>query len=223
MIRIFYLTCASLLLGLNLQTANAADIKPCVGNSEYYEALEPCTNLIENHDNGSDKLSQSELIWVINSRGRAWHWHGEYDNLSKDIDRTLSIDPNNVSTLYNRYLLRDENEEWELSLSDITKVTEGNYGDMADNLYERAQTYNALDRYEEAIVDLDKALKINSNDPYIYYTRSVAHLELENYELGISDLTKFIAAYPEDDDAYYDRAYAYRDIDEYEKMMVDAK
>jgi tetratricopeptide (TPR) repeat protein len=51
----------------------------------------------------------------------------------------------------------------------------------------RAHIYNELGKEEEAIADLDEAIKLNP-EPYIYwYTRAISHHDRGEYELAVQD------------------------------------
>jgi tetratricopeptide (TPR) repeat protein len=63
--------------------------------------------------------------------------------------------------------------------------------------------------YEDAVIDLSKAIELSPADAGYYYRRCFAYFELENYSLAIDDCTQCIFLNEEYDICYYDRARAY--------------
>ena len=83
------------------------------------------------------------------------------------------------------------------------------YGYDADLLEGRADTYDEMGLYDNAIADINKALEIcNERDqPYFYARRSEIYRYAGNYEASIDDISKFIDRYPTDAYGYYARGW----------------
>ena len=83
------------------------------------------------------------------------------------------------------------------------------YGYDEDLLEGRADTYDEMGLYDNAIADINKALEIcNERDqPYFYARRSEIYRYAGNYEASIDDISKFIDRYPTDAYGYYARGW----------------
>ena len=83
------------------------------------------------------------------------------------------------------------------------------YGYDPDLLEGRADTYDEMGLYDNAIADINKALEIcNERDqPYFYARRSEIYRYAGNYEASIDDISKFIDRYPTDAYGYYARGW----------------
>ena len=83
------------------------------------------------------------------------------------------------------------------------------YGFDADLLEERANTYDEMGLFDNAIADINKALEIcdERDRPYFYARRSEIYRYAGDYKSSISDITKFIDRYPTDAYGYYARGW----------------
>jgi tetratricopeptide (TPR) repeat protein len=59
-----------------------------------------------------------------------------------------------------------------------------NYGEANGDIHFTDEEYN------KAILEYDKAIRQNSNEPYNYYLRGVSNYKTSNYKKAITDLTK---------------------------------
>ncbi len=78
---------------------------------------------------------------------------------------------------------------------------------------EKKYIQNAINKYdrnklEEAILDLDQAIKINPKSDVAYTLRGLIKRELKDFEGAILDFTSGIRINPNDDDSYYFRGEA---------------
>ena len=77
-------------------------------------------------------------------------------------------------------------------------------------------------RFEEAIVDLTKAIKSNHAEiAECYYVRSVCYQNLQDFSNSIQDLTSAIKINPKKSDYFSTRGYAYNILAQREKAMAD--
>ena len=83
------------------------------------------------------------------------------------------------------------------------------YGYDADLLEGRADTYDEMGLYDNAIADINKALEIcdERDQPYFYARRSEIYRYAGDYKSSIDDITKFIDRYPTDAYGYYARGW----------------
>ena len=83
-----------------------------------------------------------------------------------------------------------------LSASKAQADTERKYIQSAYNKFEK-------NKFQEAILDLDKAIKINPKSNVAYTLRGLIRRQLKDFEGAILDLTSSIKINPNDDYSYY--------------------
>lgn len=83
------------------------------------------------------------------------------------------------------------------------------YGYDADLLEGRANTYDEMGLFGNAVADINKALEIcdERDQPYFYARRSEIYRYAGDYKSSIDDITKFIDRYPTDAYGYYARGW----------------
>lgn len=76
-------------------------------------------------------------------------------------------------------------------------------------------------KYQRAIEDFDRAVKLNPANAVIYYNRSLAYGGLGQYHLAIRDLDAALRLNPNYPDAYYGRGYLYEKLGQNEQSIAD--
>jgi len=76
-------------------------------------------------------------------------------------------------------------------------------------------------QYDKAILDFNKALKMNPADAYAYQNRGRAYGEQGQYDLAISDYTKALEINPTYGDAYFNRGLIYHAKGQYDLAIAD--
>ena len=97
------------------------------------------------------------------------------------------------------------NHEEQLPLEDMS---------FEDLRYKGNLSLNKQD-YHEALIYFTKALEQNTDHPFAYLNKALAHDMLGEYEKAIEDYTKAI----ENDPTYFNRAFCYYQLGEYEKAI----
>ena len=90
--------------------------------------------------------------------------------------------------------------------------------------HSRARVYMEMERYEEAVADLTRAIEIEDEDApgYLYGARGAAYLGMERYEDAIEDLDEAIARDSDEWTSYYgDRGTAKLGLKRYEEAIAD--
>jgi tetratricopeptide (TPR) repeat protein len=97
-----------------------------------------------------------------------------------------------------------------------------------DEFYEQGIVYYDSGYYNEALVEFDNAMDIDTAEYQLYYYRGCTLLKLDYYEDAIADLNVYIKFFPEDRDALFNRGLAwfyfnnketaYRDFDAASKL-----
>lgn len=86
-----------------------------------------------------------------------------------------------------KYYLND----YQGSHSDFTKSIRHN-PILAQAYHYRANVENQMEKYSDALKDLDIAREIRPNDPDIIFTRGITHFQMLNYSEAIEDFTRVI-------------------------------
>lgn len=65
------------------------------------------------------------------------------------------------------------------------------------SILERAKCYASLEKYNEALQDLNLYIRSNPNDPEAYYVRGVTKLTMNDYNGAVFDLTTCLDIKPD--------------------------
>jgi tetratricopeptide (TPR) repeat protein len=87
--------------------------------------------------------------------------------------------------------------------------------------YNRGFDYLRKSQYDEAIIELNKAIEIYPRYALAYNDRGVAYLRKKQYDRAISDFTKALDINPRYPKVLYNRGIAYLDNRKYEKAVSD--
>ncbi len=82
-------------------------------------------------------------------------------------------------------------------------------------------TLGKLERYEEALTSLDKAIKLNSNDSIAWENRGAALLQLERYEEALTSYNQAIDLNSDDSNAWNCRALFLSIQGDFDKAIAD--
>jgi len=78
-------------------------------------------------------------------------------------------------------------------------------------------------KYDQAISDFSKALKMFPQDSKIYSNRGVVWLDKGEYDQAIADFNKALEFHPQLADVYYNRGFAWSNKGDYDKAIADCR
>jgi tetratricopeptide (TPR) repeat protein len=87
--------------------------------------------------------------------------------------------------------------------------------------YNQGLAYLRKSQYDEAIIELNKAIEIYQRYALAYNDRGVAYLRKKQYDRAISDFTKALDINPKHHHAHYNRGIAYLDKRNYDEAISD--
>ncbi|GAB4184967.1 MAG: hypothetical protein OHK0057_08720 [Thermoflexibacter sp.] len=87
--------------------------------------------------------------------------------------------------------------------------------------YYRSLSYAAMSLHNEALADLDEALKIMTRNADFYYQRALIHKAKNNKEQAISDLSSAIILDDKQADYFLERAELYLSLEQYGEASLD--
>ena len=94
--------------------------------------------------------------------------------------------------------------------------------DLLYNLHHNRASCNvAISKFNLAIKDYDKMIKLKPNSAFLHYSRGIAKAELDQYEDAIADFDKAIRQKIDNTFAYLDRGIAKAELDQYEDAIAD--
>lgn len=100
-------------------------------------------------------------------------------------------------------------------------MTYGGDLEQIDALSLRAQLYALAFRYDEAIADMDTAIEIYANSPYLYVLRGQITLYLYEWDRVLADYNRAIELDPDYADAYYYRGVLFYTQAQREDALAD--
>ena len=87
--------------------------------------------------------------------------------------------------------------------------------------YKRARALKLLERYHEALEDLEYAMYIYNATPDLYQERAHVYFSLEDYKKSLLDLDHLIKEYPKHKKAHYNRGNVHATMGNYLKAIHD--
>jgi tetratricopeptide (TPR) repeat protein/Zn-dependent protease len=125
-----------------------------------------------------------------------------------DLDRLTALLPNNISFYQQRIFIYQKTKEYSLALKDSDRILE-----LSDNKIQKLYIYNlrsdlyiSLKQPDRAIIEIGKALALDSNNLSGYLTRADLYLQIGQRDLAKKDLAKAIELKSENYTDYEARA-----------------
>ena len=97
---------------------------------------------------------------------------------------------------------------------------------IASNYAMRAQSYNNLKQYDQALTDVQEAIRLDPSYDYAYYVRACSYKNLADYEKALPDYDKYLVLtvdHYNDASVYYDKGYIEVQQRNYEAALADLK
>lgn len=112
-------------------------------------------------------------VEVYGKRADLYCYMGKYDLAEKDYRKIISIDPDNVLGYMGIGLIANAEKRYEDAVEQFDYVTKL-ASDYSSGYSFRAESYIGLQRYDDAIDDIIRALEIDYNDKAFYLMPEVA-------------------------------------------------
>lgn len=141
-------------------------------------------------------------------------------NLNKAIDSN----PEDYRSYYNRGILKFQKELYKEALEDFNRTIKISTYENPNFYSVRGFTMYALEEYEDAIKNLDKAIDLGLHNSYVYYYRGLAKFELNEYKGSIIDLKEALKVEPDNKDIdNVDSKDIENKLKEAEKLLAEQK
>lgn len=194
-----------------------------IGN--VYSRLGDSQKAIENYDI-SIKLNSNNPT-AYSNRGGSYTILKEYKKALDDANKAIELDPNIASAYDVRGDVYVEFKQYDKAMTEYNKAIELEKKDN-DPLWDESATYNSrailyniLGQYEQAIADVEEALKLNPNNENYYDIGADAYKGLKQYSKAISYYDTSIRLNPKNSYAYFSRGLTYIEMKEYQKAIAD--
>ncbi|GEM_PF-3321560 len=145
-----------------------------------------------------------------------------WEETFKNISESISYDSSNPFAYFVRalcfvYFFKN----YDSALKDLNKAIGLK---EADRFYiERGKLYKTIEKFSEALLDLNKAIKLNTNLSEAYSLCGSIYWEYKNYNEAINNWNKFIELEPDNAKGYSFRGYNRALLQEYELALIDIK
>lgn len=155
-------------------------------NGEYALAVRNFSKYLERDSKNTDVL-----MWRAMAKGQLKDYYGSISDYDKviELNSNYPMQYNKIAMAYNnKAYTYVQLQEYNKALPFVEKAIELDKSDW--HFWDtRGEIYLNLDRLDDAISDLDKAIKIE-NHYNSYYLRGLAHIKKGNKEKGCKDLSK---------------------------------
>jgi tetratricopeptide (TPR) repeat protein len=168
------------------------------------------TALIKNYPN---------LPFAYTNRGYYYyHWEKNFEKAMVDLNKAISLDPNNNEALSNRGVVNYNLGNYKESILDFNsslKLKKSN----VDALIGRANAYSQLHQFDLALPDYDEYMKYKTDDSKAYVWRGIAKINLNKQEEALVDFEKCLSINPNDDEAFYWKGLSFYNKKEYSTAL----
>ncbi len=142
-----------------------------------------------------------------------------YEQALTVINQAISLFPNNPKSYIIKWLVLYELKRYDEGLDTITQAI--NRAPRAFWYVIRGGSYSLQKKYELALADLNKAMKLNPNYALAYSGRGELYYYQKKYELALADFNKAIELDSKLAIAYGNRGNIYNDQQKYELALAD--
>ena len=144
---------------------------------------------------------------IFINRGNLLFYLNDLNSSIKDYSEALKSDPKNLMAFANRAEAKNKLRDFQGAIEDYSKAISIN--EDPEFFFKRAMNYINLQKFQEAIPDLDKTIKLNPTIWDAYYIRAQAKGRLKNYNAAIADIDKMIELQPNNAEGYFMRGLTY--------------
>ena len=141
-------------------------------------------NIITIDNKNYEAYLRRALIYVQNR---------QFLEASADYSKLDQLEPKKIDGKMGQALISKRQERWEEAENLYTDLVYHHRND-ADIYANRAECYINLKKYARAQQDIERALELHFNDPYIYILRGQLRLKQYDYPSAITDFEKAKAA-----------------------------
>jgi Tfp pilus assembly protein PilF len=198
---------------------------PCPDSAYGYSALGTAFPLNQQADTAiyyyNIAISKDSSYYrAYSSRGTAYLLKEIPDKAEADYKKALKLKFNDLSTMISLASLR-------ASLNDINgamdyfRQAEDIDAKYIDIYWNRGALNLSLNRFYDALKDVNKAISLEPNNPKGFFFRGTVERYLKKYDEAMKDYNEALRLNPLEGEAYVRRGILYGDMGEYKKAIDD--
>ncbi len=215
-------------------------------NPEAWESYTARARLYHMDGRSSEALSDlnkaltinPNFYWALKRRAEIYREFNEYDKALKDITKAISISPKNEGAYLDRAILYMDRDRFEDAIKDCTTAIDLNPINFRNNSYYaylcRAECYVAIEKFDLAIADVDKAESLPRNmlnpeeakqlsiiEKELFVVRSQALIGKHRFADALREINRALAIDPKSIEALNARAGVYIEMDQRANADLD--
>ena len=156
---------------------------------------------------------------ILQKQSVVYRYLENYEQALSVINQAISLVPNNPNYYNEKYVVLSRLKRYDEGLAAITQAID--LAPRAAWYFNRGNLYYNLQKYDLALSDWNKAIKINPNYAEAYVNRGNLYSDLQKYDLALSDYSKAIDINRNDAEAYYNRGLLYYNQRKYDLALSD--
>ncbi|ELP55199.1 tetratricopeptide repeat family protein [Microcystis aeruginosa TAIHU98] len=184
---------------------------------KYQPAIEALQQAINTLPKGEDLKEFHSSI--LQKQSVVYRYLENYEQALSVINQAISLVPNNPNYYNEKYVVLSRLKRYDEGLAAITQAID--LAPRAAWYFNRGNLYYNLQKYDLALSDWNKAIKINPNYAEAYVNRGNLYSDLQKYDLALSDYSKAIDINRNDAVAYYNRGLLYYNQQKYDLALSD--
>ena len=200
------------------QITLSIEASPNYAGSYYFRAFVYLYG-IRNFDNAISDFTKSiqmqpDFEGAYFYRGMASHNLEKNIDAIKDFTKVINMNKDNTDAYFMRALIKSNMNDRQGAISDYDEIIKREKS-ATPSIYKMSTVYNnkayclvELDKPNEALPFVTKALSLDETEAYIWDTRGEIYFKLGDYEKCIKDMNKSISIDEEADNSYYLRGLA---------------
>ncbi|MCA2716855.1 serine protease [Microcystis sp. M169S2] len=156
---------------------------------------------------------------ILQQQSVVYRFLENYEQALTVINQAISLFPNNPKSYIIKWLVLYDLKRYDEGLDTITQAI--NRAPRAFWYAIRGSNYSLQKKYELALDDFNKAMKLNPNLAMAYFGRGELYYYQQKYELALADWNKAIELNPNLAMAYNNRGGIYYNQQKYELALAD--
>jgi protein O-mannosyl-transferase len=136
-----------------------------------------------------------------------------------DYDKAIKLNPNFDQALYNRGIMRNENGDFAGAVADYSASLRAK--PTFQTFFNRAISYKALNKFDEAIADYKKVIEINPDFINAYTNLGNVFFGIKQYEQALIYYNQALAKQPKDANSLRNRGAVYLSMGNKQQACAD--